>query len=123
MTACSGPGNEREVDQMNNRKNMIAGLVFAQSLAFAAQAWAQAGNRAAPPKEPVDPGAITVPPKSDPAAVKRPPGGIDPEIARQPRAGADKSVDKPPQNSSKRRNSKDSSCQGPAELCKQSSPR
>jgi hypothetical protein len=108
---------------MNNRKNMIAGLVFAQSLAFAVQAWAQTGKPAAAPKEPIDRGAITVPPKSDPAAVKKPPEGMDPEIARQPRANANKSTDKAPPSTSKGKNSKDSSCQGPAELCKQSSPR
>jgi hypothetical protein len=88
-----------------------------------APALAQTGPNA--PKEPVDAGAIVVPPETgDRGAVQKapPPAAVDPGMVEPPKPGKTPKAghtSPPPAH----RGSKDSSCTGPAELCKQSSPR
>jgi hypothetical protein len=87
-------------------------------------ALAQTGPNA--PKEPVDSGAIVVPPKTgDAEAVQRAPApaAVDPGMVAPPSPGkgAQAGHTSPPKPTT--RGSKDSSCKGPAELCRQSSPK
>jgi hypothetical protein len=105
--------------QMIKRNYMIAAMVLAQSVA----SWAQTTTSGIPPKEPVAAGAIIMPPKDDPAAVKKPREAVDPNIAAPPERKAKKKEKKTQYRASKGKSSKDAACKGPAELCKQSSPR
>lgn len=63
-------------------KNLHCAILGA-GLAATVSVWAQTtapGASNASPKVPVDPGAVIVPPKTDPEATKKPPEGIDPGI-------------------------------------------
>lgn len=80
------------------------------------------------PKEPVDAGAIIMPPPTDPKAVKPAPQDIDPKAVKPPsRAAPDSAAPAEPkrtrpQKIPAKKRSKDADCKGAAELCKQSSP-
>jgi hypothetical protein len=99
-------------------KKMIAGMLLAQSMA----AWTQTNVPGTPPREPVISGAIIMPPKDDPAAAKKPAEKTSGAEA-VPRPRAKKKENKAKQSASNAKGSKDATCKGPAELCKQTSPR
>jgi hypothetical protein len=87
-------------------------------------AQAQTGPNA--PKEPVDSGAIVVPPKTgDSEAVEKAPSpkAVDPGMVAPPGPGKGPQAGhtSPPKPSAQ--GNRDSSCKGPPELCKQSSPK
>ena len=70
------------------------------------------------PREPVDSGAIIMPPATDQKAVRPVPEKVDPEMAvpvekKKPRA----------ENIPPRKRSKEDDCKGRKELCRQSSPK
>lgn len=70
------------------------------------------------PREPVDSGAIIMPPETDQRAVRPAPEKVDPEMAvpvekKKPR----------PEKVPPRKRSKEDDCQGRKELCRQSSPK
>jgi hypothetical protein len=114
---------------------MESGMTFQECsrrltiLAFSCMAFSAALAQTGPnaPKEPVDAGAIVVPPKTgDAEAVEKvpPPAAVDPGMVAPPRPGKDaKAGHTSPPKPTTRNGSSDSSCTGPAELCKQSSPR
>jgi hypothetical protein len=106
--------------------NKLAGVAATLVLIQSAATWAQ-GPGVNAPRQPVESGAIIMPPKNDPAATGKPSEGIDQKAEASPSEGARQSAKKPPgkvrKNAAKGKQSKEAACQGPAELCKQSSPR
>lgn len=101
---------------------LLAALLLTASASIAAQASGQ-------PKEPVDAGAIIMPPETDPKAVKPAPKNVDPKAVKpvplrvEPESAAPAETKKiKPQKIPTRKRSKDADCKGSAELCKQSSP-
>lgn len=70
------------------------------------------------PREPVDSGAIIMPPETDQRAVRPAPERVDPEMA-VPAAKQKPRAEKVPP----RKRSKEDDCQGRKELCRQSSPK
>jgi hypothetical protein len=93
-------------------------LITAMALTLSAGAWAQTSAPEPSRREPVGAGAIIMPPKDQPPPAKGPDAAADPNIANPPAARAMKK-----ETISKRKRSKDSTCRGSAELCKQTSPR
>lgn len=91
------------------------------------QVQAQTGSRNAP-KEPADAGAIVVPPSvGDRQAIEKAPApaAVDPGMVERPPAGRNDAPSRarPAAPSAPGSGSKDSSCTGPVELCRQSTPR
>jgi outer membrane biosynthesis protein TonB len=97
------------------RKNIIAGMTLAASVC----SWAQNSAPGPSAKQPVDAGAIIMPPKDQPPPAKPPAPVADPDTVSPP----PKKAKKKQQTVSKGKRSKDSACKGSAELCKQTSPR
>lgn len=103
------------------KKALVAALLLTVSAAVAAAS--------GQPKEPVDAGAIIIPPDTDPKAVKPAPKNVDPKAVKpaplrvEPESAAPAETKKiKPQKIPTRKRSKDADCKGSAELCKQSSP-
>lgn len=109
----------------------VTKLVLAAALlAVPILANAQASNE---PRTPVDGGAIIIPPETDRKAIKPAPKNVDPEAVK-PAPGnvepgtatqAEKTMrtKRATQPAVGKKRSKEADCKGPAELCKQDSPK
>ncbi|HZW11969.1 MAG TPA: hypothetical protein VFF81_02095 [Noviherbaspirillum sp.] len=111
-------------------------VLAAALLAVPVLANAQASSE---PRTPVDGGAIIIPPDTDPKAVKPAPKNIDPGVIKpapgnvergmEPDAGAQAEKKVRPKRAAQpqppvgKKRSREADCKGPAELCKQDSPK
>jgi hypothetical protein len=105
----------------------VALTILACSAIPLADALAQTGSNAPnAPKEPADAGAIVVPPSTgDTGALQKSPApaAVDPGMVAPPRPGKGPQAGHTSPPKATAPGSKDSSCKGPAELCRQSSPK
>ena len=107
---------------MTKRKVVLKAVVFGLLFGSWAQCNAQTPLPNIAPKEPLESGAIIVPPKTDQSSIKRPLEGIDRGIVGSPVKKLD-NANKMQKNDSDGKKSNDSTCKGSSALCEQNSPR
>lgn len=110
-------------NKMTKRKVGLKAVVFGLLFGSWAQCNAQTPLPNIAPKEPIESGAIIVPPETDQLSIKRPAEGIDRGIVGLP---VSKELDKATemqQNDSDGKKSNNSTCKGSSALCEQNSPR